>query len=176
MPAEGLLLYLIIGGRLEQRVSGFAAIDIRQAVNIFARARIAVTGHHYGLEDRRIPALVDDLDRSFVANRAGGNRRRDSRTFSSHAFDCLSAERLSHRVFLIFFQSEIESHKSASAAAANGDRCARSRRLASRLCRRRCAFKAKDAALVTLARIRIEREGHKSSIFRFERTPAPAKA
>src|SRR5438132_3905924 len=75
-------------------------------------------------------------------------------------------------VFLNAFQSEIESavsrsrhaarlatgdYKSASAAAVNGDRCSRSRRLAARVCRWRRAFKTKDAALVSGARIRIER-------------------
>src|SRR5712692_9756845 len=109
MPAERLLLNLIIAGRLEERVRRFAAIDVRQAVHIFAVARIVVTGHDYGLEDRRIPALFNNLDCSFVANGARGNRRSSARTFGFHAFDSLRAKRLSHGVSMIAFQSEIES-------------------------------------------------------------------
>ena len=101
--AERLLLNLIIGRRLEECVRGLTAIDVRQAISIFARARIAVTGHDYGLEGRRIPALVNDLDRSLVANGARGNRCSGARTFCFHAFDCLSAERLFHGVFMIAF-------------------------------------------------------------------------
>src|SRR5690349_175523 len=73
-------LQRVVGWHGEQRSIGFGANDVLQPIRRLAAAWVAVLRHQQDLQIRREPLLGDDFGRLQIADRAGRNRCRRSRT------------------------------------------------------------------------------------------------